>query len=151
MAASGREHPWRCGGSDKRVAELEARLGVRLLDRTTRRLSLTAEGELFFARCKDLLQEVEQAEAEVSERSGEAVGSLKISAPVSYGVLRLAPLRRGFMAAHPRINRWHAPSPSADSRPALDTRTFLQKSAAGPDAAISTAAPRVSICPDPGC
>lgn len=89
--------------ASRHVADLEARLGVRLLHRTTRRLSLTTEGDLFFARCKDVLQAVGEAEAEISERSGEAVGSLKISAPVSYGVLKLAPLWGGFMAAHPRI------------------------------------------------
>lgn len=85
------------------VAELELRLGVRLLHRTTRRLSLTAEGELFFARSKELLASVEEAEAEITQRSGQAVGVLKVSAPFSYGVLRLAPLWGEFMAAHPRI------------------------------------------------
>jgi DNA-binding transcriptional LysR family regulator len=85
------------------VSELEQRLGVRLLHRTTRRLSLTDEGEVFFARCKDLLAGVEEAEAEITERSGQAVGVLKVSAPFSYGVLRLAPLWGGFLAAHPQI------------------------------------------------
>lgn len=85
------------------VAELELRLGVRLLHRTTRRLSLTAEGELFFARSKELLAGVEEAEAEITQRSGQAVGVLKVSAPFSYGVLRLAPLWGAFMAAHPQI------------------------------------------------
>ncbi len=85
------------------VSELEARLGVRLLHRTTRRLSLTAEGEVFVARCRELLAGVEEAEAEITERSGQAVGVLKVSAPFSFGVLRLAPLWGKFMAAHPRI------------------------------------------------
>lgn len=85
------------------VSELEVRLGVRLLHRTTRRLSLTAEGEVFFARCKELLAAVEEAEAEITERSGQAVGVLKVSAPFSFGVLRLAPLWGEFMAAHPGI------------------------------------------------
>jgi DNA-binding transcriptional LysR family regulator len=87
----------------RHVAELEARIGVRLLHRTTRRLSLTGEGEVFYGRCKDLLAGVEEAEAEVSERSGQAVGVLKVSAPFSFGVLRLAPLWGGFLAAHPQI------------------------------------------------
>jgi len=85
------------------VSELEGRLGVRLLHRTTRRLSLTTEGEVFVDRCRELLVAVGEAEAEVSERSGEAVGVLKISAPVSFGILRLAPLWGGFLAAHPQI------------------------------------------------
>jgi DNA-binding transcriptional LysR family regulator len=85
------------------VSELEARLGVRLLHRTTRRLSLTAEGEVFVDRCRELLAAVDEAEAEVSERTGHAVGVVKVSAPVSYGILRLAPLWGGFLAAHPQI------------------------------------------------
>src|SRR5258708_7564149 len=85
------------------VSELELRLGIRLLHRTTRRLSWTAEGEVFHARCKELLASVEEAEAEVTERSGQAVGVVKISAPVSFGVLRLALLWGGFLASHPQI------------------------------------------------
>lgn len=87
----------------RHVAELESRLNVRLLHRTTRRLSLTKEGEVFFARCKDLLAGVEEAEAELREHSGQVVGVLKVSAPVSFGVLRLAPLWGGFLAAHPQL------------------------------------------------
>ena len=56
------------------VGELESRLGVRLLHRTTRRLSLTDEGRIFHLRCKAVLAEVEEAEAEVSARSGAARG-----------------------------------------------------------------------------
>lgn len=85
------------------LSELEARLGVRLLHRTTRRLSLTTEGEVFVDRCKELLSAVEEAEAEVTERSGQAVGVLKVSVPVSFGILRLAPLWGGFLTAHPQI------------------------------------------------
>ncbi|MCW5652938.1 LysR family transcriptional regulator [Hydrogenophaga sp.] len=85
------------------VADLETRLGVRLLHRTTRRLSLTAEGEVFHARCKELLAGVAEAEAEITSRSGEATGLLKVSAPVSFGLLRLAPLWPGFLARHPRV------------------------------------------------
>ena len=84
----------------RQIAELEARLGVRLLQRTTRRLSLTEEGEVFLARCKDLLGGLEEAEAEVSARSGQAVGVLKVSVPVSFGLLHLAPLWAPFMARH---------------------------------------------------
>lgn len=85
------------------VSDLEARLGVRLLHRTTRRLSLSAEGEVFVERCRELLAAVDEAEAEVSERTGHAVGVVKVSAPVSFGILRLAPLWGAFLAAHPQI------------------------------------------------
>lgn len=87
----------------RQLAELEQRLGVRLLHRTTRRLSLTVEGEVFLARCRDLLAGVEEAETEVSAQGGSAVGVLKVSAPVSFGVLRLAPLWADFMAQQPQL------------------------------------------------
>jgi DNA-binding transcriptional LysR family regulator len=86
------------------VADLEARLGVRLLHRTTRRLSLTSEGEVFHLRCKELLASVDEAEAEVTERSGRAMGALKVSAPVSFGLLHLAPLWSAFLAKHPALS-----------------------------------------------
>jgi len=85
------------------VGDLETRLGVRLLHRTTRRLSLTEEGQVFHARCKDLLAVVDEAEAEVSARTGEAVGQLKLNVPVSFGLLYLAPLWAEFMALHPKV------------------------------------------------
>lgn len=85
------------------VSELEGRLGARLLHRTTRRLSLTAEGEVFVERCRELLAGVEEAEASITERSEHAVGLLKVSAPLSYGNLVLAHQWGGFLAAHPHI------------------------------------------------
>src|SRR5512140_376961 len=85
------------------VAELETRLGVRLLHRTTRKLSLTEEGEVFYARCVELLENIEEAEAEITSRSGEATGQLKVSVPVSFGLLHLAPLWAEFMARHAKV------------------------------------------------
>lgn len=85
------------------VADLETRLGVRLLHRTTRKLSLTEEGEVFYARCIELLGNIEEAEAEITSRSGEATGQLKVSVPVSFGLLHLAPLWAEFMARHPKV------------------------------------------------
>ena len=87
----------------RQVGDLEARLGVRLLHRTTRRLSLTDEGEVFHARAKDLLGALDDAEAEVAARKGEAEGVLKVTAPVSFGLQQLAPLWPRFMAKHPRV------------------------------------------------
>lgn len=85
------------------VGDLEARLGVRLLHRTTRRLSLTVEGEVFHARCKELLADVEEAEAEVTARADEAVGLLRLNVPVSFGLLHLAPLWPAFLQQHPKV------------------------------------------------
>ena len=87
----------------RHVQELEARLGVRLLQRTTRRLSLTDEGRAFHARCKDLLANVDEAEAEITVRAGEASGLLKINVPVSFGNLRLAPLWGAFLERNPKV------------------------------------------------
>lgn len=85
------------------VADLETRLGSRLLHRTTRRMSLTPEGELFHARCRQLLDDVAEAEAELSSRTGEAIGQLRLNVPVSFGLLHLAPLWPVFMARHPKV------------------------------------------------
>jgi DNA-binding transcriptional LysR family regulator len=85
------------------VGDLEARLGVRLLHRTTRRLSLTEEGQVFHARCKELLAEIAEAEAEITTGIADASGGVRINAPVSFGILHLAPLWGRFRALHPKV------------------------------------------------
>lgn len=85
------------------VADLETRLGVRLLHRTTRRLSLTVEGDAFHARCRELLAGLEAAEAELTMRTDQAVGRLRVNVPVSFGLLHLAPLWPGFLRQHPKV------------------------------------------------
>lgn len=85
------------------VSDLEARLGARLLHRTTRRLSLTEAGEVFHDRCRQLLDGVAEAEAELSTHTGEVIGRLKVNVPFSFGLLHLAPLWPTFMARHPRV------------------------------------------------
>lgn len=85
------------------INELESRLTVRLLHRTTRRLSLTAEGEVFYVRCRELLAGVEEAEAELTSRSSVAKGVLRINAPVSFGIRHLAPLWGEFHARYPDV------------------------------------------------
>ena len=85
------------------VADLEARLGVRLLHRTTRRLSLTEEGEIFYMRCKEVLAGLDEAESEITSRNAAASGLLSINAPVTFGVLHLAPLWGEFLDLHPKV------------------------------------------------
>lgn len=85
------------------VSEMEARLGVRLLHRTTRRLSLTEEGQVFYARSKELLAGVDEAEAELTSRSGAASGLLRVNAPVTFGIRHLAPLWGVFRARYPQV------------------------------------------------
>jgi DNA-binding transcriptional LysR family regulator len=86
------------------VADLEERLGVRLLHRTTRKLSPTTEGEIFYARCRELLDNLDEAEAEITSRSGEASGLLKVNVPVTFGLMHLAPLWPIFLARHPKLD-----------------------------------------------
>ncbi|MET0184891.1 MAG: substrate binding domain-containing protein, partial [Achromobacter sp.] len=71
--------------------------------RTTRRLSLTEDGEVFYLRCKELLNELSSAEAEITSRTGEAVGLIKVSAPVSFGILHLADAWAAFSERHPNV------------------------------------------------
>jgi DNA-binding transcriptional LysR family regulator len=85
------------------VGELEERLGLRLLHRTTRKLSATTEGEIFYARCRELLDNLDEAEAEVTSRAGEATGLLKVNVPVTFGLMHLAPLWPAFLARHPKL------------------------------------------------
>jgi DNA-binding transcriptional LysR family regulator len=85
------------------VNELEAHLGTRLLNRTSRKLSLTEGGETLYARCKSILDDVAETEGLVSSASVEPRGRLRINAPVSFGILHLAPLWPEFMRKYPRV------------------------------------------------
>ncbi|WP_313176765.1 LysR family transcriptional regulator [Massilia sp.] len=85
------------------VAELEERLGVRLLHRTTRKLSLTTEGEIFQARCREMLANLEDAEAEITSRTGAASGLLKANVPVTFGLMHLSSLWPALLAHHPGL------------------------------------------------
>lgn len=85
------------------VVDLETRLGVRLLHRTTRRLSLTDEGLVFHSRSKELLAELAEAEDEITSRSDAASGVLRINAPFTFGILHLAPLWGAFRELHPKV------------------------------------------------
>ena len=85
------------------ISDLETRLGVRLLQRTTRRLSLTEEGILFNERCRDLLSELEEAENEVSSRGVEVSGLIRVNAPVTFGTMHLAQLWDQFHLLYPKV------------------------------------------------
>ena len=87
----------------RHVAELEAQLGVRLLHRTTRRLSLTDDGQRFHARAVDIVASLDELEAETASTGGEAIGRLRINAPLTFGNLHLAPLWPRFLAANPKV------------------------------------------------
>ncbi|MFL1416684.1 LysR family transcriptional regulator [Pseudomonas fildesensis] len=85
------------------VSALEERLGARLLHRTTRKLSLTEEGRQFYHQAREVLALMDQAEEAVSSAAPEPSGVLRVNAPVSFGVLHLAPLWGAFMSAHPNV------------------------------------------------
>jgi DNA-binding transcriptional LysR family regulator len=87
----------------KRLSLLEASLGTRLLQRTTRRQTLTEEGRLFHARVLRILDEVEQAEALLAQRRDGVHGLLRITAPGELGRRWLAPIAAAFQELHPQV------------------------------------------------
>jgi len=87
----------------RRLDALEARLGVKLVLRTTRSLSLTSEGQAFLEDCQRILNDLASAEAAVSLGGIRASGHLKISAPAGFGRRHVAPLVDVFMAANPEL------------------------------------------------
>ena len=84
----------------RRLDALETRLGVKLLQRTTRKLALTDEGAAFLEDCQRILAELEEAETAVAERSAHATGHLMISAPAGFGRQHVAPLLPSFLSEH---------------------------------------------------
>lgn len=88
----------------RQVAELEAHLGVRLLNRTTRRLSLTESGKAFYERCVQLLADLEEAEGAVTAASAVPRGTLRLTASISFGVRYLAPAIAEFAQQHPQLH-----------------------------------------------
>ncbi|MEN8131669.1 MAG: LysR family transcriptional regulator [Pseudomonadota bacterium] len=88
----------------KYVTRLEDRLGARLLNRTTRRLSLTEAGRAFYERSQLGLREIEEAEAEVSRLQGAPRGVLRLNSPMSFGILHIAPALPDFLALYPDLS-----------------------------------------------
>lgn len=88
----------------KRIKRLEERLGTRLLQRTTRQISLTEAGQGYYERVIGVLAGLEEAEAFAAGRASQVTGSLKISAPTSFGRMHIAPHLKPFMQAHPQLS-----------------------------------------------
>jgi DNA-binding transcriptional LysR family regulator len=87
----------------KSVARLEARLGSRLFDRTTRRLTLTDVGAAFYETCVRVLGDLADAEAVLAAHRSEIVGRLKVDVPVAFGHMRAMPLLLDFAERHPNV------------------------------------------------
>lgn len=103
LAAAARDLGLSSAVVSRRLAALERRLGVRLLNRTTRSLALTDEGADFHAHCRRLLAELEDAEAQAARGGRTALGALHISSTAAFA-RRLAPLLRAFRCEHPGVS-----------------------------------------------
>jgi DNA-binding transcriptional LysR family regulator len=88
----------------KIVTKLEDRLGVRLLHRTTRRLALTMEGELYFARARQIVSDIADAETEVARVHGVPRGRIRVATSAAFGVSQLAPILPDFLQRYPEIS-----------------------------------------------
>ena len=88
----------------KQVIQLEESLGARLLNRTTRRVSVTEVGEAYYERCKRVLAEVEEADLLVEQLHSEPRGTLKVSAPMSFGVAHLGPAVSDFLSEYRELS-----------------------------------------------
>lgn len=87
----------------KRLGDLESRLGVALINRTTRRMSLTDAGSEFYLRCEQILNAVADAETSVAETDDVLAGRIRIAAPLSFGLEQVGPSINEFMQIHPGI------------------------------------------------
>lgn len=88
----------------RQIAGLEAHLGVKLMARSTRRLSLTSAGTAYLEKCRVILNLVETAETDVAEERLTPRGNIRISLPLSFGLKRVAPLLLDFASRYPEIS-----------------------------------------------
>lgn len=87
----------------KSVMQLEKHLGTRLLNRTTRRVSLTETGRIYYERCKDILQDIEEIEGIAGEQTTKPNGTLTLSAPTSFGILHLNKAIPEYIKQYPQV------------------------------------------------
>lgn len=90
--------------ASKYVSQLETSIGARLLNRTTRHVSTTESGRIYFERCKEILHNIDEADEMVSGMSGEPQGTLRISAPSVFAQRHLTPLVSEFTKMYPNVN-----------------------------------------------
>lgn len=87
----------------KSITRLEAQLGVRLLNRTTRQLSLTEEGRIMYDRCKQILEDLEEVDATMALRREKPTGTLRLTAPLSLGQRHILPVIDRFLKKWPEL------------------------------------------------
>jgi len=103
FSAAGRELDISTPAVSKRLAQMEQRLGVQLLNRTTRRISLTHEGELYLTQARRILGEIEAMEQMVAGALAAPTGLLRVNATLGFGRSHVAPLISRFVKAHPQV------------------------------------------------
>ena len=104
LSAAGRELGLSPAAASKRLTRLETALGVRLLQRSSRRLVLTEEGTLYFERCQAIIADVDDANSAVGQRQLEVRGQLHISAAVDMGRQYVGPIAAAFAEQHPQLH-----------------------------------------------
>ena len=103
FAAAGRSLGVPKSKLSRRISELETRLGVRLLQRTTRKLSLTEAGEIYHRHCVAMREEAEAADEAVARVQSEPRGTVRVTCPVNLAQTNLGPILPRFIAAHPQV------------------------------------------------
>jgi DNA-binding transcriptional LysR family regulator len=103
ISAAARSLRLSAAAASHRVLQLEAQLGTRLLNRTTRRLQMTEAGRIFYDHAREVLESVVRAETSIANITGVPFGSLRVTAPVGLGRTVLGPVIPQFVALHPKI------------------------------------------------
>ena len=104
LSAAGREQNISTAAVSKRLAQMEERLGVTLLNRTTRRMSLTAEGEVYLEHARRILGDIDEMEQLLGESKSTPSGLLRVNATLGFGRSHVAPLISRFARKHPRMD-----------------------------------------------
>ena len=104
LAAAGRQFEMSPSMAGKYLNALESELNTRLLQRSTRRLSLTDAGRTYYERCQWILQAMNEADSEASDAQHEVRGTLRIAAPVTFGERYLSDALAAFLVDHPHVN-----------------------------------------------
>lgn len=104
FAAAARRFGLSAAMAGKHVSAIEAELNARLLQRTTRRLSLTDAGQIYYERCKRILEAYDEANREAGDSQGRAHGVLRVAAPVTFGAMHLGDVVARYLEDHPHVN-----------------------------------------------